>query len=485
VLPSPENLAALVTGAASSFYAAKLDLSNFYHQLVLPEWLNAYFALPCLSADELQSIDQSTLTPHVVHLLSTSRLLYPCCTTLPMGFSHSVFVAQSVNEHVLYGSRVFDPANNIINLLSPTLTKPIHALFIDDCVLLAQDKHTLDSQFHSAYQRYESVSLPPNNKKCIQPTQDGVTALGTVICGRTGSISIAPDRLIKIVTATLSLFHLRMVSAKQLEQVIGYWCWIFLLRRPAFAILKHSYSFVRQTTVSGPAALWPSVRRELSVIICLTPLFVANTRCQPWKQLVATDASLIGAGVVSSQLSDPLYQAVWPLFAHSMCCLLPSPVISEPSDPLMLVATQPARRQHLLPPVVLCIQQRFHSVLLSSKWKTIISSHWKKLDHINILELESIQLACRWLLSHPSGINCRLPLLTDSSSVYFAVKKGRSSSPAMLLSLRRLSAMLLSSSVSIDLAWLPSAANPADSPSRCIPSQYSRKSRKRMNLPNG
>ena len=49
-LPSPSHLAQLQ--ATSAFVVAKMDLSNFYHQLVLPDWIRPYFALPALTAGE-------------------------------------------------------------------------------------------------------------------------------------------------------------------------------------------------------------------------------------------------------------------------------------------------------------------------------------------------------------------------------------------------------------------------------------------------
>ena len=49
-LPSPSHLAQLQ--ANGSLAVAKCDLSNFYHQLVLPQWIRTYFALPPLTARE-------------------------------------------------------------------------------------------------------------------------------------------------------------------------------------------------------------------------------------------------------------------------------------------------------------------------------------------------------------------------------------------------------------------------------------------------
>ena len=57
-------------------------------------------------------------------------------------------------------------------------------------------------------------------------------------------------------------------------------------------------------------------------------------------------------------------------------------------------------------------------------------------------------------------------LLLDSTVAFFSIWKGRSSSPRLLLILRKISSLLLASSISLLPGWVPSAVNPADEPSR-------------------
>jgi hypothetical protein len=111
----------------------------------------------------------------------------------------------------------------------------------------------------------------------------------------------------------------------------------------------------------------------------------------------------------------------------------------------------------------------------SLHWSTAISSSWRRSQHINELELLSLLLTLRWVLSHPDSINRQLHVLVDSSSVYFGVNKGRSSSPRMLALLRRVAALTLASGVSVLTGWVPSTLNPADHASRkCLKRRRSR-----------
>ena len=77
-------------------------------------------------------------------------------------------------------------------------------------------------------------------------------------------------------------------------------------------------------------------------------------------------------------------------------------------------------------------------------------------------------LAVHRVLSSPSALSIRVFLLLDSTVAFFSLWKGRSSSPALLLILRKISALLLAGGLTLLPGWLPSALNPADAPSRLL-----------------
>jgi hypothetical protein len=99
-------------------------------------------------------------------------------------------------------------------------------------------------------------------------------------------------------------------------------------------------------------------------------------------------------------------------------------------------------------------------------WSTVIATTWRRQEHINLLEIRAMLLAVRWVLSHSDAVHTQLLLLVDSSTAFYGVRKGRSSSPHLLTVLRQYAALLLAGDVSVLTAWLPSDLNPADSPSR-------------------
>ena len=321
-LPSPSHLAQLQ--AQGEIAVAKCDLSNFYHQLVLPEWIRSYFALPALTPGERASLASCHDLPSSVRraLRRAGPRLFPCCVTLPMGFSHSVFLAQCVHEHVVYSYSCLSPRDNLLNLASPVIDRTLHALYVDDCVLIGPSIGDVRQQYSSVQAAYARALLPVKRSKCTEATTSPVTVLGVEINGKRGTITLSIDRHYRIVRATAALLARPLVSARDLARVLGAWTWELLLRRPALAVLKHSYHFIDRFLGCPPRPLWPSVARELSVLTALSPLLSVDLRAAWASHAIATDASSFAAGVVCAPLHMDMLRALWPLTATHALSLL-------------------------------------------------------------------------------------------------------------------------------------------------------------------
>jgi hypothetical protein len=89
-LPSPEIFCELKIPTSEELFVAKCDLDNYYHRLRMPESWWEYFALPAVRAGDV-SIDH----------YPADSLIYPCLVTLPMGFSHAVYLAQDAHLNII------------------------------------------------------------------------------------------------------------------------------------------------------------------------------------------------------------------------------------------------------------------------------------------------------------------------------------------------------------------------------------------------
>ena len=466
-LPSPSHLAQLQ--ATGSFAVAKCDLSNFYHQLVLPQWIRSYFALPSLTAREQASLAScSDLPPAVRSELASAKgsRLFPCCVTLPMGFSHSVFLAQSVHEHVLYSYSSLSPRDNLLNLVTPLIDRTVHGLYVDDCALVGMSVASVQKQYENVLKAYDKAQMPVKTSKCTPATTESVTVLGVDICGERGTISLSMERHSRIVRATAALLSQPVVFARDLARVLGAWTWQLLLRRPVLAALKHSYRFVNRFMGRPPRALWPCVARELSVLTALSPLLTVNLRAAWSGHLLATDASNYAAGVVSAPLRGDMLQSLWPLTSVHLPSLLHQrqTARSVPSHSGVSTLRQPSLDIISMPPSDSHVARQVRS----AHWSTLVSSPWGRDAHINSLELEALYLGLRWCASRPALMGARLPVLLDSSVAYYIARKGRSSTGRLLTVFRRCSAITLATGTSLAPMWIPSKLNPADAPSRSI-----------------
>ena len=269
----------------------KSDLANFYHYLGLPLWMVDYFALPHLTQAELRSIG---IEP------SSSGALWPACLTLPMGFSHAVYLAQTAHEHVLYSSGALNPDDNITRLVGPpdiTSTRALHGICIDDFFLFCTSRTLASQIFTRVLESYRAAGFVVKASKVVEPTSSPVKVIGFTISSgndrlvdsdlldiqhhRSDSpqhqttIALAPDALIDLIRSTLALLRRGEATGLGLAHIIGRWTWCMLLRRPSLAALQHSYQFI-DVAKRRRFSLWPSVRSELWMLLGLLPLLHAR-----------------------------------------------------------------------------------------------------------------------------------------------------------------------------------------------------------------
>jgi hypothetical protein len=432
-LPSPSVVAQLSVPVDATLYTGKSDLDNFYHRLRLPDWMQPYFALPPVRCSD-------------VGLPGGDVLVYPCCTTLPMGWSHSVFVAQSIHEHVVDSRSGLSKADRMTSsstVYSLSGSRVLYVIYIDDVLFFSLDPLAGVGAMAKYDSAVSSVGLPVKPSKRVAPTSDCVEGLGLEIDGRARRIGVSPSKLWKLCDATVSLFGQRFVSGDQLRVLMGRWTWACLINRPSLSVFNAVYRFI-EVAGSRNFTLWPVVRRELELVMGLVPLLFVDVSAQFSERVVATDASGTAQGVVACRVPVDIVHSV-----ASECggIIMPDPGSCDdhPTCPRSLV--------------------RF---VQNCDWRVIVSSRWRAPEHINSLELRAVSTAVRWLLSthNPLVFGSKLLILCDSQVVVGALRKGRSPSRVLLRRLRAVAALALVAKLRLTLLWIPTDINPADEPSR-------------------
>ena len=377
----------------------------------------------------------------------------------------------------MYGSGALDRDGSLLRMLSPTVPRDrvLHGIVIDDFFLFSLSREVAERVVRRVLAAYQAAGFVVKQSKVVMPTSDPVKVIGFDIDGSKGVISLPSDSQLSLVRSTLAVLRAPTVSGTVLSHVIGRWTWVMMLRRPSLAVLQHVYRYCRMAQ-HRQFTLWRAVRRELSMLLALLPLLNVSLSAPFFHRAIASDASELAAGVVSSPLTPELAERCWPLCssrhhaglqvqhlrhraAVQAACSLEAGVRTRAFELLGLSDADPAAT----------LFDSFYASVGAADWRTIISAPWSEPEHINVLELRAVLLAVHWMLSYPSSLSARAYLLVDSTVAFFSLWKGRSSSPSLLLVLRKISALLLAGGISLLPGWVPTTVNPADGASRLLP----------------
>jgi hypothetical protein len=466
-LPTPAEVSNLRTDDAVPIYAAKVDLRCFFQQLLLPASYRPYFCLPAVTFAELG-------------LTGPGGDWFPMMTTVPMGWSHSVFLAQDAHEYSIESKVGFDRSKQIVASNADVFLRDYKWLvYVDDLVLIGHDPGLL-RRLQDSY--IEAIDFIVHAGKVVRPCRHA-EILGLELDGVEHTFGLAPRKLERLRLETTALLSNSSATGREVAALVGAWIWASLVCRPALSLLSTVFRFARVADARR-FEIWPSVRRELAQIAALAPLLVTRLAAPFSSFVLATDASSVGQGLVRARAPVPAIEsaATWQ-GRHSLP--LPEQKLSSQLPP------QQQPQQLLLPPVPGGQQQSQQSLLQqqqpkppelrsmrgpaaaaivpwvrSLNWRTLVASAWRSPAHINTLELQAVLTAFRWSLSLPGSIDHRFLLLCDSSVVAAALAKGRSSAPSLQRHLQRFAALTLASGIRFCPVWLASESNPADEASR-------------------
>eukprot|EP01094_Clydonella_sp_ATCC50884_P005289 TRINITY_DN1421_c1_g2_i1.p1 TRINITY_DN1421_c1_g2~~TRINITY_DN1421_c1_g2_i1.p1 ORF type:complete len:568 (+),score=28.44 TRINITY_DN1421_c1_g2_i1:1455-3158(+) len=413
-LPRPECLAALELPSERDFFTGKMDLSNFYHSLQLPAVLQPFFALPWIWSAECG-------------LVGPNRLVAPVPLTVPMGLSHAVFLGQSVHVHVLI--RAPSSPFRILGVYANgrALVVSWHAFFfiiyIDDLMIGSLNRELVMEAMRYAQRAYEEAQFVVKQEKSVWPLERprAIVFMGTELTAA-GLLLPTADRLRSLCARTRTVCSQEVIPRRVLEHVVGGWVWVLLIRRPLLSALWHVY----RITSHGPLIVVSAeLRAELERLIKLVPCIQLDLKAKWAPILVATDASMTGGGLVYAEAEPPVVRAasVW-----------------QGSD-------------FTSPPFV------------QLTWHIAVANPWNWRAHINVLELEEVVLALRWLACRHSAPG-RYTCLIDSTVALGALNKGRSNSFAINTCLRRAAVPIVLSGLQPAAVYIPTDVNPADAPSR-------------------
>jgi hypothetical protein len=450
-LPTPDLTARLEPDEdGGPLFAAKVDLANYYHQLVMPTWMHPYFALPAVQAGAVG----------VEHLFGGQKevWVWPCCTTLPMGFSHAVYLAQAVHEHVLCTRCGFNAADAVGPNTDTRLDRVRWQAYIDDLLLFGHDQKAVAKAQERYVAEMRRLGFPIKQEKVVRPTCKQITVLGLEFRGTERRLGLAASKLEDLIQRTQLVLHRGSCSGSELSQLVGSWVWASLARRPALAAFAAVYRFI-EATKGRRVPLWASAQRELRIVCGIAPLLYARLGARACGAVLASDASLGGMGVVVRAASQEQQRVLAADAGGILRQIQRREIGVEAAEEKARDAIGNALSDRRRDP------QRSRPATV--QWFVAQAYRWKRAEHINVLEARAACCAIRYLARQEScSGRCRALLLCDSAVVVGAMQKGRTSAFRLLVQLRRMSAVLLGSDLELNSVWIPSKCNPADAPSR-------------------
>ncbi len=427
VLTTLSMVAELFVEPGNQLFIGKSDVRNMYHRFRVPDWMVEYFGLPMI---------ERTMAD------GTRRKFWPCVVSLPMGFSHAVFLAHTAHLSVIKESLQWP-----IQLLlgpGPFSIGSVFLTYIDDHVVFSSDVDAARDHLQTTTAALDNEGLFRHDKKYLDPA-DSLEAdvLGATV-SRTGILSPSRKRLAMVEAATRLMLERRHTSPVSLAKLIGVWVWLLLLNRCLLSILSsHVYRFISlHTHTVMPIPL--HVIRDLELLLGVAPFLFVDLHARPSRTVMATDASGVGGAVVSTTVELDQWEQLYRFRESSGWFEIPTSGVHRSSPE----------------PVCNLIQNLDWTLVRQWKWKHAG-------DLIFRLEAHALLVALRnMVFERADMMEKRVVFMLDSSSVVGAAAKGRSSSDPMNHLCRRIASLVCASGIRPIWLWISTLDNPADEPSR-------------------
>jgi hypothetical protein len=332
----------------------------------------------------------------------------------------------------------------------PSRSSSVFCVATDDIVFLSSERQRRGREAVRRLDReFVSRNILKNASKDIDGSLEG-TMIGIDLCDGTFFAAHAP-RLAELLFSGVALISAGAASPLQIAAFIGFIQWFDLLCRPTFSVFDLVYAFVRSEPQGDVAPLSNDVIGELTLALLLAPFWEVDLT-RGWSSVLgASDASTdFGFGVCAAKIAPSLSRRIGRAagrgIRHVRLKRVPGQVYKQrprQGDALNI----PLRRRD---------------------FRQILSVRFRHPNNIVALEGDAALLLVRWLCRSSSNHSKRVPVLIDAQSVLGAILRGRSSSPSLKFTMRRISAFVLAADMALKPVYTPSEDNPADDGSRGV-----------------
>jgi len=269
-LATPESFARLES-ENSELWMAEADVDNCFHRLRLNEKLGRFFCLPSLTASEL---GLSAVGGRVVHGLER---VWPCLAVAPMGWTWSLYFAQTINQRLVADSLRDVPAlgSDQAGIVLSESNRLAFYVYVDNVGVVGVNEKEVNEAMAGCV-----LALEDSGLKCHPATMAStrVEVLGIEFNSELGCFRPTSKRYWRLRALLKWALRRRTLCGKQLEVILGHATFFAMINRCSLCVFNTVYKFIR-ASYERPQRLWQTCRDELAAFLGLMPLVVAE-----WKR---------------------------------------------------------------------------------------------------------------------------------------------------------------------------------------------------------
>ena len=434
-------------------YYSKRDAKAYFDQLKLPYLLRPFFGRPRVRAGFLADAMRLPLREleSFVDDLGEHRLLdddyvVPVCTTWPMGFSWSSFVAQEEMVSICRTAGFCEEQLLALDCPHPLDQTEMATVATDDVIFIHDDERAAHKRLDEFDRAMVSHDVERNTTKDINAAEQ-ILALGCTLGNDPPWVEPEITKLRFCLSAIVGLLQTPMLSPRAFAALLGIAQWFAQITRCMYSIFDAVYAFQRLEPQDRPLRVDSHALDELLLFAALSPLLPADLEREFTPLLTACDASpSFGFGVSVRSCDAGLIEYL--------------ATLSERNGDFIRTdeADNADEKYRVGEPIKLPFSK--------DSFTDVLSVRAKMLQHSGAMEAHAVLLLVQWALRSASRFNRRLLVLIDAKAVLYAVLKGRSSAPTLKPVMRRIAAHCLAGGLLLYPLYVPSENNPADGPSR-------------------
>lgn len=400
------------------------------------------FPLPPVRLANLSQHLQSYICSQLSLSYHSNLILRPSQATTPMGFRWSVdighYAAQALisKSHRILNLRLNStPIHPVPNFLCKrhapftlAIDRPLICHIIDDITIITVDWPKEQVQaWHRILRNLFTAALYPISlkKSCPLQTfiQDTVPLIGLSIDLLHGQVTPQDDKYNSLVHQLRSTLQQTRLSTHTWQNIIGKLCWYSTLHRPAlsaFSLVYHSPRITDTSSTPPTSNMSTAQSMEVLQISSLIPFCSAALHPRPLPIITSVRVTPNQVTLYVASLQEHQAWNCWAIAHHQQRAQFTKTSVDIESAEIL----------PFLP------------------WKQIFSAPWKTTDSSIALHFSAAVIAMEHIVKkgHQNGFSF---IITSHGTVANAIRKGRHSDRALLIRLRKLSALSFAANIQL------------------------------------